>query len=147
MAVFQNTPNPVASLGASHGLAENSKVAYASVAVTTALAINDTVNFFYLPAGATIRSAYLRASVPLDSNGAPTLTIDVGDTGLTNRIFSASLAGSSVSGSDAVPVWLSLGYQYTAATLISATVKAAGATKVAGSLTLHISYTVEGLAS
>ena len=63
--------------------------------MTTPLAINDVINFFYLPAGATIRGALLRASVPLDSNGSPTLTIDVGYTGSTAAVFSQSLAGSS----------------------------------------------------
>lgn len=151
MAVFSSTLATAQGNGTAtvsgHGLSENMKVSAGVASVTTALALNDTVNFFYLPAGATIRGAFLRASPPLDSNGSPTLTIDVGDAGLANRIFAASLAGSAVGGNDAVPVFASLGYQYTAPTLIFATVKAAGATKVAGSLLLKIEYTIEGAPS
>ncbi len=129
-----------------HGLSENLKVTTGTCAVTTALALGDVVNFFYLPAGATIRNAMLRASNPLDSNGSPTLTIDVGDAGQTNRIYAASLAGSSATG-DGYPVFAALSYQYTAPTLIFATVHAAGATKVAGTLLLTIDYTIEGAPS
>jgi hypothetical protein len=147
MATFSSAAYTANTPTSTHGYAANAKIAAASVAVTTALALNDTVNFFYMPAGATLRGANLRCSVPLDSNGSPTLTIDVGDATTAARIFSASLAGSSASGSDAVPVWASLGYQFPAKTLIFATVHAAGATKVAGSMTLVLHYTLEGQAS
>lgn len=147
MTTFAPTPAPSASVIPSHGLAENVKTLAAVVALPNTLALNDIVNFFYLPPGAVIRSAVLRASVPLDSNGSPTLTIDVGDAALATRIFSASLVGSSASGSDGVPVFAALSFQFTAATLIFATIHAAGATKVAGSLYLRIDYVVEGMAS
>ena len=148
MAVFNPTGGaPAARSTPSHGLKGALKSASQATAVTTALALNDTINFFYLPAGATIRSAILRASVPLDSNGSPTLTIDVGWTGTAAGLFSASLAGSAANGNDSIPVYAGLGTQFTADTLIFATVHAAGATKVAGALLLTVEYTVDGLAS
>ncbi len=148
MATFNPAAGaPVSRSVPAHGLKGTQKCETAVVAVTTSLALNDVINFFYLPAGATIRGALLRASVPLDSNGSPTLTIDVGWASNTANIFSQSLAGSSATGSDGVPVFAIVGTQMTADTLIFATVHAAGATKVAGSLLLKIDYTVDGLAS
>ena len=141
------TGAPVSRSVPSHGLKGTQKQESAVVALTTALALNDVINFFYLPMGATIRGASLRASTPLDTNGSPTLTIDVGYTGSTAAIYSQSLAGSSATGSDGNPLFAELDVQLTADTLIFATVHAAGATKAAGSLRLKIDYTVDGLVS
>ncbi|MGI8839960.1 MAG: hypothetical protein ACR2F8_04115 [Caulobacteraceae bacterium] len=147
MTAFSSTAYTVNPPTAGHGLAENIKVAAASVAVPNTLAANDTVNLFYLPAGATVRRASLRASPALDSNGSPTLTLDVGDAGNTARLFSQSLAGSSASGDDGVCAFVGLGYQYPVKTAIFATVHAAGATKVAGTISLTVFYTVDGMPS
>jgi len=133
-----------------HGLSENLKITSATAAVPNTLALNDTINLFYMPAGATIRGAKLRTSAALDSNGSPTLTLDVGDAGSATRIFSASTVGQAGSGatfSDGNPVFANVGYQFTAPTLIFATVHAAGATKVAGTVYLDVSYTIEGAPS
>lgn len=148
MAVFNPAAGaPSARSVPAHGLKGTLKVEIGTAAVTTGLALNDTVNFFYLPAGATIRGATLRASTPLDSNVSPTLTIDVGWAASTAGLFSQSLAGSSTTGMDGTPVFAAINTQMTADTLIFATVHAAGATKVAGSLLLKIDYTVDGLPS
>lgn len=138
---------PIAALSPTPGLAKSMYCLAAGIALPNTLALNDTAQFFYMPKGAVIQSASLRASTPLDTNGAPTLTLDVGDATTAARIFSQSLAGSAASGSDQVPVFSCLGFQFTADTLIFATVHAAGATKAAGTLRLRIDFTIEGLAS
>jgi hypothetical protein len=151
MATFNPAAGaPVARSVSTHGLKGNLKVMQGTVAVTTALATADIINFFYLPAGATIRSASLQASVALDSNASPVLTIDVGDSGGDNRIYDASTVGQGTTVAarkDNTPLWASIGYQYTADTLIYGTVELQAATAVAGSLTLTVEYTVDGLAS
>lgn len=149
MATFNPTAGaPVARSVPSHGLKGSLKMAAGQVAVTTALATSDIINFFYLPAGATIRSARIDTSVALDSNGSPTLTIDVGYASHTADFFSQSLVGSNATHSDPNPVFATTyDVQLTADTLIFATVHAAGATKVAGTVRLAIEYTVDGLAS
>ena len=151
MATFNPAAGaPVARSVPTHGLKGTLKVEQQAVAVTTALTTGDIINFFYLPAGATIRSASLQASVALDSNVSPTLTLDVGDSGGDNRIFDASTFGQGTTVAarkDNNPLWASIGYQYTADTLIYGTVEAAAATAVAGSITLTVEYTVDGLAS
>lgn len=148
MAVFNPAAGaPVSRSVATHGLKGALKNAAQATPVTTSLALNDTVNFFYLPTGATIRSAILRASTPLDTNVSPTLTVDVGWSGTAAGLFSASLVGSAANGNDSVPVYAAIGTQFSADTLIYATVHAAGATKAAGSLLLTVEYTVDGLPS
>ncbi|HEY2481584.1 MAG TPA: hypothetical protein VGI30_05235 [Caulobacteraceae bacterium] len=149
MATFNPAAGaPVARSVPAHGLKGSLKVASAIVAVTNALALNDIVNFFYLPAGATVRAVKLIASTPLDTNGAPTLTIDVGYAGHTADFLSQSLAGSSATGVDSVDVFATAyDVQLAADTLVFATIHAAGTTKVAGKLRLEITYTVDGLAS
>ena len=149
MATFNPTAGaPVARSVPSHGLKGSLKCAVGQVAVTTALALNDTINFFYLPAGATVHSARLDTSVALDSNGSPTLTIDCGYASHTADFFSQSLVGSNATHTDVEPVFATTyDVQLTADTLIFATVHAAGATKVAGTIRCIIEYTVDGLAS
>ena len=143
MAVWQNSPAPTPNLAPSHGLAEDLKVAVATVAVTTALAAADTINFFELPDGAVIHSARLQPSTPLDTNGAPTLTLNVGWSGSAAALYSASTGLQSLAG-DSNPLFAGLETQLLGSTLIFGTVQAAGATKAAGSVRLRVEYTVEG---
>jgi hypothetical protein len=149
MATFNPSAGaPVARSVPSHGLKGALKFASAQVAVTTALALNDIINFFYLPAGATVRSARLTVSGALDTNGSPTLTLDAGYAGHTADFFSQSLVGSSASHVDSAPVFATTyDVQLGADSLIFATVHAAGATKAAGTIRLDVTYTVDGLAS
>jgi hypothetical protein len=149
MAIFNPSAGaPAGRSVASHGLKGSLKFASASVAVTTALALADVINFFYLPAGATIRSAKLTVSTALDTNGSPTLTLDAGYAGHTADFFSQSLVGSSASHIDSGAVFATTyDVQLAADTLVFATVHAAGATKAAGMIRLDVTYTVDGLAS
>lgn len=113
------------------------------VAVDINAALNDVIRFGFLPPGATIVDAAL-ISDDLDTNGAPTITLSVGDAVLATRIFNGSLAAQAGT-ADRRPVTAAIGFQFTAKTLIFATVSAAAATKQAGSVTLILNYTLEGL--
>lgn len=125
------------------GLAK-SVYGFVSKVALAAAGLNDTINFGYMPAGATIVEARL-ISDDLDSNGSPLITIDVGDAGLATRLFSASTCAQAGT-ADGRCQTAALGYQYTAKTIITGLIHAAAATFAAGSLTLIILYTVDGLA-
>lgn len=107
-------------------------------------ALNDTVGLFYVPKGAILRD-FRFESDDLDSNGSPTITWDVGDSGSASRIIAISTI-SQAGGRD-YAARTALGYQFTADTAIFATVHAAGATKAAGNIIATIEYDMGGVAS
>lgn len=115
--------------------------AYAEVVTTAALTTSDTLNFFDLPPNARVISATLEAT-DLDTNGAPLLTINVGDAGSATRYFSASTVGQAGTAAVASAV-AGLHYKTTAKTRIVGVPAANAATGVAGSVYLSILYTVE----
>lgn len=115
---------------------------YASVAVTSALALNDVLNFFTLPRGARIVDAALY-STDLDTGG-PTITIDVGDLDGAATIFSASTAAQAGT-FDRSPVKSVIDKQYLVDTLIKGTIHAAATTPAAGTVYLTVWYTHDGL--
>ncbi|SLK03749.1 hypothetical protein [Novosphingobium mathurense] len=129
----------------SHGLANNCKALFFEVACSAAPATTDTINFGYVPAGARVVMAVLE-STDMDTNGAPTLTIDVGDASDTNRIFAASTVGQAGTLSTAIAT-AGAGYSYTDKTLITGVAAANAATGAAGTLYLTLFYVVEGSAS
>jgi hypothetical protein len=149
MANYDSSSYPAQAAGQSpvpgHGLGASVKVARASVAVDTSLAANDLLRFFYLPPGARVIDVALRTT-DLDSNGSPTIKLDVGDAGDTDRLIAASSIGQT-GGSERSLAPTGWGYQYAARTLISATVNTAAATKAAGTVELMVVYVVDGLAS
>lgn len=144
MASFSATDYLI-SPAKSHGINGMEQVSYASVAVTSAMATNDLLNFFYLPANARIIGATLKSS-DIDTNGSPVVTIDVGDAGSTTRLFSASTVGQA----GTVDVTMQAGgvfYKTTAKTLIYGTCHLQAATAAAGTVELAIRYVVEDSAT
>ena len=134
-----------------HGLAENLKVMSATVAVPSTLATTDVISFFTMPKNAKL-SSFKIGSDQLDSNGAPTLALNVGDALLATRLFSAVAAGRTAGGSfvnetTAGAQYAGVGYQFPADTLIVASPTTASATGAAGNVTLYVFYTLEGGAS
>ena len=125
----------------SHGIAGDVKVAYADVSCTAAPSTSDTINFFYLPANARIVMAVLE-STDMDTNGSPTLTLNVGDSGSASRLFSASTVGQAGTLSTAIAT-AGQGYKTTAKTLITGTAQANAATGAAGTVSLTVFYVVE----
>ena len=136
----------------SHGFAGNVKAVQAVIAVPNTgagTALNDTLGLFVLPKGATPHSFSVETD-QLDSNGSPTLTIDVGVAGSTQSIVAAwagaSTAVTAVSPNTVKAKTAWIGVQLTADTPIFATVHAAAATKAAGNLVATCYYTVDGMA-
>lgn len=115
--------------------------AYAEVVTTAALTTSDTLNFFDLPPNARVISATLEAT-DLDTNGAPTLTLNIGDSGSATRYFSASTVGQAGTAAAASAV-AGLHYKTTAKTRIVGVPAANAATGAAGSVYLSILYIVE----
>lgn len=113
--------------------------AYAEVTCTAAPATTDTIQFFYLPAGARIVGATLEGT-DMDTGG-PTLTLNVGDAGSAARLFSASTVAQAGTASSAVAT-TGQGYTYTAKTLITGVAQANATTPAAGTLYLTVLYTV-----
>lgn len=126
---------------ASHGQAGNLQILYCSVALTAALTTADTFAFFTLPANARVHAAVLKCT-DIDTNGSPTVTINVGDAGSATRYFSASTVGQAGT-VDATMQAAGRFYKPTAKTPIIGTVQANAATGVAGTLELAIHYSVE----
>lgn len=140
MAIYSAT-NYTRKPVASHGLASDLKTAFFEVACTAAPSTSDTINFGYVPAGARVIQAVLE-STDMDTNGTPTLTINVGDSGDADRLFAASTVGQTGALSTAVAV-TGAGYKYDTETLITGVANANAATGAAGTLYLSLLYVVE----
>lgn len=145
MATY-NAPGITANAPAlSPGLAGQAKVATATVTCSAAPSTSDTLNFFDLPAGSRIHLAVLSAS-DMDTNGTPTITLNVGDAGSAARLFSAATVAQAGTASTALAT-TGVGTLLTSKTRITGTAQANAATGAAGTVTLSVLYTVEGLAS
>lgn len=130
---------------ASHGPAGGVKVARASVSCTSAPSTSDTINFFYLPKNARVHLSVLE-STDMDTNGSPSLTINVGDSGDADRYFAASTVGQAGTLSSAIAT-TGGDYITTDKTLITGVAANNAATGAAGTLYLTMFYSVEGAAS
>lgn len=98
---------------------EGETMLFASVLSTAAFATSDIVNFFYVPAGFTALGVQL-SSTDIDTNGTPTVTIDIGDSGDVDRLIAASTIGQAAGVTNTM-ARAGFGYLYTADTLIYAT--------------------------
>jgi hypothetical protein len=128
-----------------HGPGGNVKVAFADINCTAAPSTSDTINFFDLPAGARVLFAILESD-DMDTNGTPTLTINVGDAGSATRYFSASTVGQAGTLSTAIAT-AGAGYSNTAKTRVVGVAGNNAATGAAGHLYLTMFYVLEGVAS
>ena len=133
--ILTNTPIAV------HGERKGVQMARATVVCAAAPATTDTLNFFYLPPGARVVGGYLSAT-DMDTNGSPTLTLNVGEAGTPARLFSASTVGQAGTASQSFAAG-ALDYQYAAKTLVTGVAQANAATGAAGSVTLALLYVVE----
>lgn len=123
------------------GPAGNVLVAYGEVACTAAPSTTDTLEFFYLPAGARVLQATLEAT-DMDTNVSPSLTLNIGDAGGVDRLFAASTVGQAGTASTAVAT-TGAGYKYTSKTKITGVANANAATGAAGTVYLTVLYVVE----
>lgn len=85
----KNYPKPY------HGMANNiNALLDATISPSAAMTTADVLNFGYIPPNAVITGAILKCS-DMDTNGSPTLTLDVGITGTAQLFFAASTAGQT----------------------------------------------------
>lgn len=141
MAIY-NSDNVRLKTGvAGAGPAGMVQCAFATVTCGAAPSTVDTINFFDLPAGARVLLAVLE-STDMDTNGAPTITLNVGDSGSATRLFSASTVAQAGTLSSAIAV-AGHGHKYTAKTRITGVAQANATTGAAGTVSLTVFYVVE----
>lgn len=135
--------------GTGHGLYQLTQHLHALSPTISTWAINDVINFGYLPRNAIVASAVLKAASQLDSNGTPTLALDLGVTGAP-QLFKAAIStvGRASGASADIGTGLSAaGYLYKnvsgAKQAILCTVHTAAATATAGALELDVEYYIE----
>lgn len=124
---------------------------YWEVSITAAAANLDTFDFGYVPKGFRLLGATLE-STDIDTNGAPTVTLNVGDSGDADRIFAASTVGQTgvlTTGASAANFLAAtgFGYLYTADTVVTGTIPTGPATGATGTLYLALWGRFEGSAS
>jgi hypothetical protein len=114
----------------------------ASFALSAALVVNDVIQMFKLPAGATVHEVIL-ASDDLDTNGTPTIKLDVGDATAANRFISQSTVGQA-GGVGRTDQAGGVGYKYSADTMLQVKVNTAPATgATTGNVTLTVAYSMD----
>ena len=135
-----NTPYPQS--GSNYGtlLSQTATVTCAAAPATT-----DTLNFFTMPKNSTVHLAVLKSS-DMDTNGTPTLALNIGDAGSASRLFAASTVGQAGTLSTAIAT-TGAEYTYTADTVVTGVASNNAATGAAGTVTLTVFYTCDGGAS
>jgi len=147
MATYSSTDYSTNAPVPSNGLSRGAQIMYFPITVTAALTTSDVFNFGYVPANFRVVDAILKAS-DMDTNGTPTLAINVGDSGSGTRLFSASTVGQAGTADRAMAV-AGVNYKYssTAKTLITGAPSANAATGVAGTIELVLIGYVEDSAT
>jgi hypothetical protein len=139
MATYETSKSKNKS-GVGHGWNRQVIEDFVCVAMTTAMLdnANDDVGLLWLPAGAIVLGASVKAT-DMDSGAA--LLIDIGDSADEDRIFAAVNAQAAVFSNTIA----STGYQWktTAATQIRAYINTAAGTAVAGTLCFSIRYVID----
>lgn len=138
MATYTSNKRGAAPSG--HGFGGNVKVMTGEVAVPSTLTGADVLEFFSLPAGATVLFATL-AATDIDTDGTPAVTINVGDASSGTRFFSASTVGQTGTvavSSSATGIF----HTYAEETLITGALGTDPDVGAAGTITLAIGYTM-----
>ncbi len=137
MATFQSSL--VQNKTRSHvGGGSQEVVVFASYTFAAAPALNDVVEMVRVPAGATITGITLGAT-DMDTNGVPTLVLDVGDGADTDRFIDGATIGQTGGASTAFAV-SGFGYAYTANDTIDVLIQVGPATGAVGTLYMRVSY-------
>ena len=134
---FANSPR--AFVGATPG---NMMAFYWEVSITANAANLDTFNFGTVPKGFRVMGAIFE-STDIDTNGSPTVTINVGDAGDADRLFAASTVGQAATLSAALAT-TGHGYLYTDDTIITGAIPTGPATGTTGTLFLSLWGRFEG---
>lgn len=104
-------------------------VARGSFDLTAALAVNDTIDMFYLHPDFRVLGGGLKAS-DLDTGGSPAIVLALGDSGDDDRYFTAATIGQAGGYTDAIAA-TGVDYFVAARTLIQLKVTTAPATGAA----------------
>ena len=136
----QNQPS-----GTGHGNYKTNTSLHAVSGSISTWAANDTILVGYLPANAVVQNVILKAASQLDSNGAPTLTFDVGLVGAAQLFKAAVTTVGRAAGATADTTITAAGllYKTTAKSTVVVTVHNAAATAVAGAVEVDVDYYVE----
>ena len=116
-----------------------------SITATSAFANGDVLNFGVAPKGFRVISGTLE-STDIDTNGSPTVTINIGDSGDADRFFAAATVGQA-GGVTSTMAATGTNYQFTDDTLITGAFAAGPATGATGTITVTLTGRYEGLAS
>ncbi len=148
----QNVVNKTPALSG-HGLSKNRTCLHAKSGTISTWAAGDTLAVGYLPRGAVVTAAVLKAASQLDSNASPTLALDLGISGTAQLFKSAVTTVGHASGATADATINAGGLLYVNPTSnddtvgsdveVLVTVHTAAATPVAGTLEVLIDYFVE----
>lgn len=120
----------------------NALVFYWEVSISAAAANLDAFVFGTVPKGFRLTHATLE-STDIDTNGSPTVTINIGDAGDADRIFAASTVGQAGTQSSAFAT-TAFGYLYTDDTVITGAIPTGPATGATGTVYLALMGRFEG---
>jgi len=135
------TNSPQARLAApGHGFGGNMKVSYGVVALSGTITTADAATVCNLPVGAIVTGVTIEAD-DCDTNGTPTITLNVGDAGSATRYIAASTvaqAGTAGVSTSATGTF----YQITGTndTAVRVAVAANAATSADGSVRVAVMY-------
>lgn len=123
------------------------KATYAHPTSGDGSAAGDVIQMVKVARGTTVLDVILTCE-DLDSNGSPTISLDVGDGGDADRYIDGSNIGTTggvhrIGQGVAAATADGLFYTYTEDDTIDVTIAAAAATKVAGNITLVVLCTME----
>ncbi len=105
---------------------------------TTALQTGDITQLMYVPAGAIVIDAYIKAD---DMDTGTSLTMNIGDATTTNLFFAATTTGQA--GGSAAMASTARYTKFAAATRLKMTVATGAETAAAGTLIFGVSYFVD----
>jgi hypothetical protein len=134
------TNSPQSRLAApGHGFGGNVKVSYGEVAFTGTITTADSATILNLPVGAIVIGSVIDAD-DLDTNGTPTITLNLGDAGSANRYFAASTVAQTGAAASATAATGILWTVTAGNTAVVLAVAANAATSAAGSVRAAITY-------
>jgi hypothetical protein len=137
MPATNSTQSRLAAPG--HGFGGNVKVSYGECAFSGTITTSDSATILNLPVGAVVLGAVLEAD-DLDTNGSPTITLNVGDAGSANRYFAASTVAQTGAAASATAATGLLWTVTAGNTAVIVAVAANAATSAAGSVRVAVTY-------
>lgn len=134
------TNSPQSRLAApGHGFGGNCKVAYGECAFSGTITTADSATICNLPLGAIVVGALIEAD-DLDTNGTPTITLNLGDSGSATRYFSGSTVAQAGTAASATATTGLLNTVAAGQTAVIVAVAANSATSAAGNVRVAIQY-------